>query len=91
MNRKEFDKMMRKANKKAMDMDLEDFKRAVLRRIGELEVKMFYVGQIVGTDYEAVKAVKKLYSNSRKQLIKIRAQGEKASRLQGKGARGGIA
>ncbi|HPJ97511.1 MAG TPA: hypothetical protein PK022_09375 [Syntrophales bacterium] len=77
MNKKDFQKTMREADKKAMGMELKDFKKAVLRRIGAIEGEMFYVRQLVGTNYEAVKSRKALISRLRKDLIRDRAAFEK--------------
>lgn len=79
MNRKEFDKMMREANKKAMDMDLKDFKKAILKRIGTIEGEMYYVRQLIGANYAAVRAnrkscteIQKLTIHNKKRLEKER-------------------
>ena len=77
MNRKEFDKMMREANKKAMDMDLKDFKKAILKRIGTIEGEMYYVRQLIGANYAAVRAKRKSYTKILKLTIHTKKQLEK--------------
>lgn len=77
MNKKDFNKAMRELDKMTMSMELTAFKKAVLVRIGAIEGEMFYVRQLIGTDYEAVKRVKKLTAESKKALIRERAASEK--------------
>ena len=66
MNKKDFQKTIREADKKAMGMELNDFKKAVLDRIGAIEGEMFYVRQLVGTDYGAVKRSRSLLAKIKK-------------------------
>ena len=77
MNKKDYDKMIREADKKAMGMELNDFKKAILKRIGTIEGEMYYVRQLIGANYAAVRARKNLYAQSQKMLIHNKKQLEK--------------
>ncbi len=73
MTKKEFDQERREKDREAMNADPDGFKRAVLRRIGELETKMFCVGHFVGTDYRAVRRGKKMTAEIRKRCAEMEA------------------